>query len=169
MYDNWYVMQVKVGKEEKVANKCLSLTSRNLLHDCIVLKYQYKKRYLGSWHILEKILFPGYVFIIADNIEELYVKLEEIPEFTRLLKKKDLLPIPKEEVNYLMEYSKNNVVEMSYGYISDNHLNIFKGPLKGHEKQIKKVDRHKRLAYLDVDLLHATSKVKMGLEIIYKN
>ena len=44
---------------------------------------------------------------------------------------------------------------------------IDEGPLRGHVDRIKKIDRHKRIAYLDIGLLDQ-KQVRVGLEIVRK-
>lgn len=51
----------------------------------------------------------------------------------------------------------------SMGIIKDDQLIIVDGPLVGKEALVKKIDRHKRQAFLDVDLLGIL--VKVPLEI----
>ena len=63
----WYVMQVRTGTEENIRCQCQRLISSNVLERCFILYYQQKKRFQGEWHIQERILFPGYVFLIAEG------------------------------------------------------------------------------------------------------
>jgi len=64
-YPVWYVMQVRTGTEENIRCQCQRLISSNVLERCFIPYYQQKKRFQGEWHIQERILFPGYVFLIA--------------------------------------------------------------------------------------------------------
>lgn len=38
MYENWYVIQVRTGKEEKIKNTCEKLISRDILEECFIPK-----------------------------------------------------------------------------------------------------------------------------------
>ena len=60
------------------------------------------------------------------------------------------------------------MVEPSYGFIEGDQVVITKGPLVGFEAQIKKLDRHKRLAYVEVHLMGRTKLIKVGAEIVRK-
>ena len=62
----------------------------------------------------------------------------------------------------------SQVVAMSEGYIEGDEIVVLSGPLMGRTAQIKKIDRHKRLAYLDVCMCGRTKMVKLGLEIVRK-
>ena len=44
----------------------------------------------------------------------------------------------------------NHTVRMSEGYISGDKITVTRGPLMGFEGDIRKIDRHKRRAYIDV-------------------
>lgn len=66
----WYVMQVRTGTEENIRCQCQRLISSNVLERCFIPYYQQKKRFQGEWHIQERILFPGYVFLITQNPEK---------------------------------------------------------------------------------------------------
>ena len=47
-------------------------------------------------------------------------------------------------------------------------IRITHGPLMGQEGNIVKIDRHKRVAYVDVSLFGQVTTVQVGLEIISK-
>ena len=81
----WYVMQVRTGTEENIRCQCQRLISNNVLERCFIPYYQQKKRFQGEWHIQERILFPGYVFLIAQNLECLSESLRKVIGMTRLL------------------------------------------------------------------------------------
>ena len=74
----WYVMQVRTGTEENIRCQCQRLISSNVLERCFIPYYQQKKRFQGEWHIQERILFPGYVFLIAENLEQLVNELKKV-------------------------------------------------------------------------------------------
>ena len=61
-----------------------------------------------------------------------------------------------------------NYIAMSYGYIVDNQLMINKGPLSGRSDMVNRIDRHKRIADIEVYLWHQPKRVRVGLEIIDK-
>ena len=63
---------------------------------------------------------------------------------------------------------ETHVVEMSEGVIEGDRVLVTKGPLRGHEAQIARVDRHRRLAELEVHMFGRTKRIKVGLEIVRK-
>lgn len=60
------------------------------------------------------------------------------------------------------------MVDMSCGVIENDKIIITDGPLMNLEGYITKIDRHKRIAYVDVELLGKITRVQVGLEIISK-
>ena len=144
MFDNWYVVQVRTGKEEEIVKKCQFYIDHDILLDCFIPITKKKKKYHGTWHIVDDILFKGYIFMITDKVEQLYTELKKIPDL------------------------RNHVVDMSRGVIENDKIIITDGPLMNLEGYITKIDRHKRIAYVDVELLGKITRVQVGLEIISK-
>ena len=58
---------------------------------------------------------------------------------------------------------------MSEGVIEGGTIKVLSGPLMGYEGSIQKIDRHKRLAYVEIKMLGRTTVVKLGLEIVSKS
>ena len=129
----WYVMQVRTGTEENIRCQCQRLISSDILKRCFIPYYQQKKRFQGKWHIQERILFPGYVFLIAENLE-------------------------KEE----------QLVAMSTGIIENDQVRILTGPLQGMEGYIRKINRHKRKAWVSIEMFGRSVDMEVGLEIVKK-
>ena len=172
MYENWYVVQVMTGNEEKIRDMCYRLISREILIECFIPKVKRMKKIRGSFHEVEEILFKGYVFMISDTIDDLYQQLKLIPELTKVLGNdgSNILPILKDEAVFLLKFGKeDHIVDMSKGYIIGSKIMIISGPLVGNEGIIRKIDRHKRIAYIEVKLFDQITTVKVGLEIIAKS
>ncbi|MCC8168312.1 MAG: antiterminator LoaP [Clostridiales bacterium] len=114
--------------------------------------------------------FPGYVFLVSDDEEKLYRYLKGIPRFTRMLGTgNEVVPLNEREVVYLKQFGgKEHIAQMSEGIIEGDRVKVLMGPLKGMEAFIKKIDRHKRKAYLELELFGRTQSVEMGLEIAVK-
>lgn len=170
--DNWYVIQVFSGREERVARSCRDIVDPEVLSDCFIPYIVRKKRYQGAWHEIEDILFKGYVFMISDDVDTLYQELKKVPEITKILGKKErfIYPLETKEVAFLKDFTKgNHKVEMSYGFIVNDMVNITDGPLMGKEGLIRKIDRHKRKAVIEIEFLQQTIYVEIGLEIITKS
>ena len=169
-YPVWYVMQVRTGTEENIRCQCQRLISSNVLERCFIPYYQQKKRFQGEWHIQERILFPGYVFLIAENLEQLAENLRKITGMTRLLGTGDeIIPLSQEEVELLLKLGKEEqLVAMSTGIIENDQVRILTGPLQGMEGYIRKINRHKRKAWVSIEMFGRSVDMEVGLEIISK-
>jgi transcriptional antiterminator NusG len=166
----WYVMQVRTGTEENICCQCQRLIAPKLLERCFLPHYEQKKRYQGEWHIQERVLFPGYVFLITSDIESLIDKLRMVNGLTKIVKVGDeLVALTTEEVAFLQHMGKEEqVVEMSTGIIENDKVKIYQGPLVGLEGSIKKIDRHKRLAWMSLEMFGRQTEIQVGLEILAK-
>lgn len=166
----WYVMQVRTGTEENIRCQCQRLISSDTLERCFIPYYQQKKRFQGEWHIQERILFPGYVFLITQNLEKLVESLKQVIGMTKLLGTgEEIIPLSQEEIDLLLRLGKEEqLVTMSTGMIENDQVKIFDGPLKGMEGYIKKIDRHKRKARIVIDMFGRSVDMEVGLEIISK-
>ena len=60
------------------------------------------------------------------------------------------------------------MIGMSKGVIRDGNAVITKGPLKGRERLIRKIDRHKRIAEIEIPIGSDKKRVAVGLEIYKK-
>ena len=171
----WYVMQVHTGTEENIRCQCPRLISSDTLERCFIPYYQQKKRFQGEWHIQERILFPGYVFLITQNLEKLVESLKKVIGMTKLIGTGDeIVPLSEAEISLITKLggkssSSESIVKISQGIIEGDQVHILSGPLKGLEGAIRKIDRHKRIAYLSVDMFNRTVDMKVGLEIVAKN
>lgn len=171
MYDNWYAVQVRTGKEDEIVNACSVFVNDHALNDCFIPRCKRMKKFRGKWHHVEEILFKGYVFMISDHIDELYTELKKIPDLTKILGNdgESIYPIRKEEAMFLTRFGgDSHMVDISYGFIEGDVIRITDGPLMGQEGNIIKVDRHKRVAYINISLFDQETTVQVGLEIISK-
>ena len=73
------MIQVTTGKEEQILNMIKKYGVQEYLKECFIPKYERRRKYLGQWHQEEAVLFPGYIFIISDEVEGLYQALKQVP------------------------------------------------------------------------------------------
>lgn len=166
----WYVMQVRTGTEENICIQCKKDIEEDVLEKCFLPYYEEKRRVQGEWKILKKVLFPGYVFVITQDIEKLYQQLKRVIGLTKLLGTgREIIPLTEKEIVFLTRFGgENQVVAMSEGIIVGSKAIVNFGPLQGMEGYIRKIDRHKRRAYLEIPFFGRTQNVQVGLEIVEK-
>lgn len=162
-------MQVVGGQEKRVLALLKRNVSDDLLQECFIPQCETMKRHRGEWHRQVETLFPGYLVVLTDRPERLALELQGIPRFTRLLGNDDLfIPLNDREIAFFEAFTdaESRVIALSEGITEGGRAVILKGPLKGHEGMIKKIDRHKRLAYLEMDMMGRRKTIKLGLEIV---
>ena len=169
----WYVIWTATGSERKLCAWIDSYVSSSLYDDCFVPVVEQNRKVKDEWRTVKKVLFPGYLFVQTDDkrIERFAERIKHSGQFATVLATDGKLAPLKEEECYLIDsaYGSEGVLEASIGEIEGDKVKIMSGPLKGLEGSIKSINRHKRLATIELTLFGRTSRVVMGLEIISKS
>lgn len=100
------------------------------------------------------------------------LQLRRVPAFTKLLGNNEVfIPLNGDEVAWLNAFAgdERRVVEMSEGIMEGSKVIVLRGPLMGHEAEIKRIDRHRRTAELEIRMLGRVKTIRLGLEIISKS
>lgn len=167
---NWYVIQVLTGSEHAICRDLKELLNQQLYEHCFVPMAERQRRKEGKYVTVREPLFPGYLFIVSDYIEEINAALWKIAKFKRILRAGTaFVPLHPEEVEAfrcLTDEAFN--ITMSKGFIVGQAITVTEGPLKGYEGWIRKIDRHKRTAYIEVPFLGTKTRIRVPLEIVEK-
>lgn len=161
-------MQVQTGMEERICAQCSRKIPGAVLERCFIPRYEEKKHIQGAWRTQKQILFPGYVFVVTSDIRKLHDGLKTVIGLTKLLGTgREIVPLSEGEKEFLLSFGgEEQVVQMSEGIIIGSQVIIHSGPLKGKEGYIRKIDRHKRKAWLELPFLGGMQRVQVGLEIV---
>lgn len=167
----WYVMQVRTGSERSIQQQCQVQIPEVILEKCFVPEYESKRRVQGEWKTEKKILFPGYVFVVVEELVILQEYLRQVIGLTRLIGAgNEIVALTDPEVEFLMKFGgEEQIVRMSEGIIENSKVIVQSGPLQGMEAYIRKIDRHKRKAWLELELFGRVQRVEVGLEIFAKS
>ncbi len=166
-----YVVQVSGGKEAKVEDLIRRYVEEELVGEVFVPKYEAMRRWKGEWRKREERLVPGYLFVETRDAEKLATELRRVPAFTKLLGNNEVfIPLNAAEAAWLNAFTKRDarVIEMSEGILEGDTVVVLRGPLMGHEAEIKRIDRHKRTAEIEISMLGRTKIIRLGLEIVAK-
>ena len=165
----WYVIQVFTGRELEIAEMCRERVAGEG-EDVFVPLAERQTKIDGQWTLVESRLFPGYVFIETEEIEDFHIRLKQIPSMTKILKTGEYMtPLRREEEEYLRRLGgETHVVRYSEGFMVGERLTVISGALAGYEGKIKKILRHKRLVILEVPLLDRMVDVTVGLGVVEK-
>jgi transcriptional antiterminator NusG len=125
---------------------CNTHISKKAMKKGFVLTYDRMRRYEGRWHSEQKILFSAQIFLDSENGRLLSKEVEN----SSLLRGYKLFSVSKYEELFLKKLcGEGGNLEMSEGILRKGVPQIIRGPLKGMENRICKIDRHKRLAKVE--------------------
>lgn len=134
------------------AKRCQQFLVSKELNEVICFQYQRMMRYGGNWHLENRMLIPGYIFLVG---------IESLP-----LNHVSLTPC---ETPYLKELChEGSLIGLSRGVIWNGRPIITSGPLKKREAMIRRIDRHKRTASIEIPFAGDKKQVTVGLEIYDK-
>ena len=173
----WYVIQTMSGEEKTVFTLCEKLLEKDTYSDLFIPRCIQKQKVSGEWREMRKVLFPGYLFIDIDTkqLKSLQLRLP----FIRAQSEGHMIklvgtggtavPISRPEQEYLSGMlNEEHTVTFSTGYIVDGQVIITDGPLCGREKAITRIDRHKKIAHIEVAAFQKKHPTRVGLEIVAK-
>ncbi len=164
----WYLLKCPAEREADYVSACQKLARRKGIQEVICFQYQRMLRYKGSWHLEERTLLPGYIFLWEPKTIR---HVEKTGEKVGGIAAKGMFPssvIPC-KVSCLKELcSQGNLIGMSQGMIRNGTPVVTQGPLKGREHLIRKIDRHKRTAQIQIPIAGQMEQMIVGLEIYEK-
>lgn len=163
----WYVLQTMTGKEEELVQMIQKIVPRHLYKDCFVAYYERVWRKQQKSYIHVERLFPGYVFILSDKPEEIFIKLKNVPAMSRLIADENFhfLSLEKEEEIFFDKMLGNHhIVQLSYVETNGNGrvYQIF-GPLKNYVTQVVSYQFKKRYAIIRLKMLGEEKTVALGI------
>lgn len=167
----WCVLRCNPGQEQNMVEACRKEIDGRTLFDVFQLTGEQMKRYEGSWHLEKKILFPLTVFLETADRNALIAKMRPYAHMAQKDDGRDFLqPLTDEEEKFLERlFGREHYLSMSTGYIKSGITHVTKGPLKGWENRICKIDRHKRTARLKAPTEWLQRSFVAGLEIVSKS
>jgi len=168
----WYAIWTATGSERKLCSWIKDYVIDSLYDDCFVPLIEQNRKINGEWKKNNKTLFPGYLFVKTDeaNIRIFAESIKKVELFAVILSTDGVFtPVSDEEI-YIIDcaYRNSGVLGSSIGMIEGDKITILSGPLIGMEGSIKKINRHKRTATIELFLFGRTSRINIGLEIISK-
>ncbi len=156
MKDIWYLLDCQGQDEQAMVKLCEKHVPQDVLEAAWVLKFQKLLRYQGEWHVAEKNLFPGHIMLSVADRKDSKSSLEEalagiFPARSREERDRCLCAVRRDSEKKLRELCCNGaLIKLSRGRIRDGHVTVTGGPLEGCERSIRKIDRHKRIAWLEL-------------------
>ena len=126
--------------------------------------YDRMKRYQGPWHVDPGIAFPDIIFLESEDPDTLEQELHEKCPDSRMIR------LSSEQKGLFAQlFGEEKHMSLSKGHIRQGQTHVTQGPLQGKEDLIRKIDRHKRLARLEVPAGEGLLQMYGGLEILSKD
>ncbi len=163
----WYVIQTLTGREEELVRMVRRILPKEVYTDCFVAYYErvWRRQQRSLVHVER--LFPGYVFILADDPDEIYQRLKDVPAMSRLISDGmfTFLPLEAGEEAFFEEMlDAEHIVRLSY-VEKDVRGRVFRitGPLKQYAEKVQQYQYKKRYVLVRVQLLGHEKLVALGI------
>lgn len=166
-----YVVQVETRRERRAQILIQNMVPQGLVDEVFYPTYVKQIKRQGTWHETKALLVPGYVYLNTSDINQVVQHLRDIPALTKVLGTRfRFVPLTDEEMMWLGQLTEpgKRTVAMSKGIIEGDEVRIISGPLRGHEARIAKIDRHKRSAQIEFQIMGRKTLIRVGLEIVKK-
>ena len=170
-------MRCLEGNETDYIERYQKMTKGEEIKEIIYFEYQRMMRYGGSWHLENKIFLPGYICVsgTGKTVSRMYREQGRNAEDAekqiegKATQVKEVVLLNSYEISWLKALcTEGNLIDMSRGIIKNGFPVVTEGPLKGQEHLIKKIDRHKRVAEIEMPFEGRTIRAVIGLEIYRK-
>jgi transcriptional antiterminator NusG len=171
--DFWYILFVRTGQERAAARDLLKEFHEDEITPVLPQVQKFFKRY-GEVNIVTEYMFPGYLIVetAIENEEFLWRvrgSIRESPYIIKILEYGDSENIcvndrDRAQIEQLL--FGDQCIETSRGIIKGSQIVVTEGPLKGRERIIKKINRHRREAIIELEFMGNIREVKIGLEIV---
>ena len=165
----WYFLQYKSDSSEKLIN--FFNNHQNTFAFIPKTEKWYNVKGIKSYVI--KNMYPDYVFVRCDLDENSFVKkykefFKSVKNSVTLINQGNSLSLQKSVADvYDKIFDGSDTIKHSIGNVVNSKLIVDTGPMMGLEDYVVKINRHHRIATLD---LHVNdSIINMPLEVISKS
>lgn len=166
----WYVIQVTTGKEEAIKAAIEELSDCSLYQECFLIKRERIWRRDGECIFHIETMFPGYLFLIADDPTVIYQELKKIPQFTKVLKleEEQFLAVAEDEQEFLenlIDGDPDYIVRLSKVAVNEEkEIVAAEGPLKYYVEHIVKKKLRLRYVMVETVLFGRKREVLIGVK-----
>lgn len=143
-------------------NRCPEILDSEEMEEILCFQYQRMMRYGGTWHLEKRMALPGCVFVVGTDV------LMKVNRYRSLERRGEVFMVPCEAPYLKKLCDGGSLIEISRGIIRNGVIVVTSGPLKGRESLIRKIDRHKRTAEIEIPFGGSQKQITVGLEIYEK-
>ncbi len=165
----WYVIQVMHGREDAMARLIGRVVPAEVMGECFSPTFETETKVKGEWVRVKRQMLPGYLIAVTDEPRCLADAIAPLPEFCRVLMQGGrFIPLGRDEVELIDGFTRTGArcVPMSAAVKEGDRVVVTEGPLKGHEALIAEMNRHKSLAYLELDICGRRVRTRVGLGVL---
>jgi transcriptional antiterminator NusG len=159
------------GQEESIRQRIETKLQRNgmLQARTFIPKRHLKERKEGIWYDVFKVMFPGYILLATEQIEDVAKLLVTTEGVVRFLQNdKEFQEIRIEEIAKLLYMADaDGVIGVSKVRVNaDDSVEVVSGPLKGCDDWITKRKRCKDRVAIDVTLGEERREIWLTVEFV---
>jgi transcriptional antiterminator NusG len=176
---SWVILFVRAGSEEKLVQMHKKKLNAGEYLPFLPTK-EAPRRSKGVIHKVRKPLFPGYICVqteieagsIAQKLKQALTNIgwhEDIYSILHYGNDKSRVALQEKERSYWERLlDEDFCVIGSIGFIEGDMIRITSGALVGMESRIKRINRHKREALVEMEMMGAVREVRVMLEVVEK-
>lgn len=157
----WYVLQVMTGQEDAIRDSLL----RKDIHAAV----PHERRVLrsgGKWLERDYILIPSYVFVQIEYTDALYYVLKSTQGVIRWLGNGSRpSPLFPDEEAWVQRWEQP-LVPSKVHFARDGTYQVIDGPLSGENIRLLKIDRHRRRAKVEINILGQPKICYLSLDVL---
>jgi len=171
----WYVLFVKTGSEEKIVGLLKErLDEENFLpflltKECIYRRHGNKTKY-------RQICFRGYVFVQSSKPPEefrmtvfsIVYRINNVYKFLNYGDRTDIAMHESERIAFAKIFGEEFCLRGSIALGEGDKIRIVNGPLVDNESFIKKINRKRKEAVIEIEMFQSKIEINVGLEFIEK-
>lgn len=170
---SWYAIFIETGKEDEVCKRIereLSQTALDGQYHLLVPKKKIVERHNGTVTEVERILFPGYILLQTECINEIYFRTLRLDHLYRYLKcNGSFEEILLEEISSIIYMvNEDGVMGVSDIVIVNEVVKVINGPLCNYIGFVVKIDRHKRRARVSFKFSGREHLIDLSINILQK-
>lgn len=147
----WYAARAGEGREDALARKLRSVLPAEVLEDAFCPRWEMVLKSRGEWFKVVRAMFPGYVMLASADGGALSRALSGLSFAVPMAGRRGsaLSPVDAEVQGWLEgALDEGHVLRASEGSIRAGELTVEHGPLRGSEARVRKIDRHRSMAWV---------------------
>jgi len=170
---SWYAIFVKTGKEDELCLYIKQIFEKSKVQfQLLVPKRELVEYYEGVKRLVKRTMFPGYILLNTDSIEQMYTFLSGRwhSNIYALLKSGGFFQeIPTAEIVPIINLiNKDGTITSSSLFLVNDKVIIKEGPLLNYTGLIRKINARKGRAKIILNFLGRECKIDIAIKCLSK-